>query len=150
MTARPTTDSSGSDGPDEDSSKKDGAKTSLATLIFHHSITVLILLLFVVLGAWGYLNLHTTEFFGTIDRAALEAQLQPTLETAQQQRLHHALEVYALLHDRYPSQFGELVNAGLLLPSDPYYPRGPDGWLYEPHSEGFTLEMRSHEDSHKE
>lgn len=148
MTSKPSPPSPDIDAQSAtDDAQKPADKPGLATLIFHHSITVLILVLFGVLGIWGYLNLQTTEFFGTIDRAELESQLQPSLETAQRQRLAVALEVYALTHDRYPTQLIELVNTGLLLPSDPYYPRGSDGWFYESHSEGFTLRAHSRDDA---
>ncbi len=131
----------------DDTTEADARKVGITTLIVHHSITVLILVLFLGLGVWSYLNFQNTDFFASVDRVELEAQLQPSLESAQQSRLEVALEVYALLNDRYPTRFEELVNAGLLLPSDLYYPRGPQSWLYEPHADGFTLESRPPDNS---
>lgn len=122
-------------------------KTGLATLILHHSITVLILILVLALGVWSYLNFQGTEFFAAIDRAGFEAELHPALDEAQRQRLNSAIETYGLLNDRYPTHLDDLLDAGLLLPSDLYYPRGPDSWSYERHSDGFSLEPNMSDDT---
>ena len=129
---------------DDDSSSK-GPPAGVATLILHHSITVLILVMVIGLGVWSYLNLQSTDLFASVDRAELEAELHPPLTTAQSQRIETAAEVYHLVYDAYPSNLDELVEAGFLLPSDVYYPRGHNSWSYERHTEGFTLEQVSHD-----
>lgn len=118
------------------------ARAGLATLILHHSITVLILILFVWLGTWAYLNFQKTDFFATVDRAAIEDGLRPTLEASQKQRLEVALQVYHHLESRYPGRLTELVDAGLLFESDLYYPQGPSQWLYERSGDSFILERQ--------
>ena len=122
-------------------------KPGIAELILHHIITVLILVLFVGLGAWSYLNFQSAEFFSSVDQQALQEELQPSLQAAQHSRLQTAIEVYTLLHDRHPPRLDDLVSSGLLMPSDLYYPRGPESWVYEPHSDGFTLSPKPPEPS---
>lgn len=117
-------------------------KTGLLTIIVHHSITVLILVLFLALGVWSYLNLQATEFFTTVDHDELEAELYPPLEHAQKQRLQTAIETYSLRHDRYPRRLSDLTDeAGLLHSSDLYYPRDVEYWAYQAGGEGYSLEM---------
>lgn len=140
MTTEPPNQAPGSDDSSVD--PDDARNVGLITLVVHHSITVLILVVFLALGVWSYLNFQDSDFFTTVDRAQLEAELQPSLQAAQQTRLEVALEVYSLVHDRYPTRFEELTDTGLLLPSDLYYPQGPASWNYEPHSEGFDLAPR--------
>ncbi len=121
--------------------KPAAAKAGLFTIILHHSITVLILVLFLSLGVWAYLNLQTTEFFSTLDYDDLEAHFYPPLEETQRQRLETALEVYSLRYDRYPTSLNQLTEAGLLLPSDLYYPRGLSEWAYETRGDEYSLQL---------
>lgn len=138
----PTTSSKMPPPPDEpgDDASRAPKKPGVATLILHHSITVLILILVLALGVWSYLNFQGTDFFAAIDRDAFEAELHPSLDDAQHRRFSTAIETYGLLNDRYPTHLDDLVEEGLLLPSDLYYPRGPDSWSYERQSDGFLLE----------
>ena len=114
-------------------------KASIATLLLHHSITVLILILLLGLGVWSYLNFQQAEFFATVDRQALRAHVEPPLTDAQQARITNAVEVWRLLHNRPPASLDDLVDQGLLLPSDLYYPRARPLWHYERRPEGYTL-----------
>ncbi len=114
-------------------------KTSVATLLLHHSITVLILSLLLGLGVWSYLNFKNADFFATVDRQALRAHIEPPLIEAQRQRITNAVEISTLLHNRPPARLDDLVDQGLLLPSDLYYPRANPLWHYERHPEGYTL-----------
>lgn len=118
-------------------------RTGLITLIIHHSITVLILILFIGLATWGYLTFGKTDFFATVDHAAIQDGLRPTLEAAQRERLQVALAVYHHLESRYPGRLTELVEAGLLLESDLYYPQGAALWSYERSGDNFILERQS-------
>lgn len=129
--------------PTSELSASSAPKTGLLTVIIHHSITVLILVLFLALGVWAYLNVQATEFFSTIDHDDLEARFYPPLEEAQQQRYETALEVYALRHDRYPTRLDELAGTGLLLPSDLYYPRGPEYWTYDTRGDSYVLQLET-------
>lgn len=113
----------------------------LLPLILHHSITVLIMVLVLTLGVWGYLNFRDAEFFTAVDRHQLEATLQPSLVEAQQQRLSAAVEVYALIHNRYPSHLRELVDQELLTADDLYYPAGRNVWSYELVGDSFELQF---------
>lgn len=119
------------------------SQAGLATLLLHHSITVLILIMATGLGTWAYLTFQKTDFFATVDRSAIEEGLRPTLEASQKQRLEAALQVYLHMENRYPGRLTELLDAGLLLDSDLYYPRGPSRWFYERRGDSFLLERRS-------
>ena len=116
-------------------------KNGLAALVIHHSITVLILVLFLALGVWGYLTFQSTDFFASVDRSEFEAELRPALVEAQHQRLEVALHVANHLNGRYPGRLAELVEMGLLLESDLYYPSGGLQWLYTRQGDSFTLEL---------
>lgn len=134
--------------PSDQSGRDETSKgTGVIALIVHHAITVLILVLVLGLSVWGYLNFQDTEFFATVDTEEFDARLHPPLQRAQTQRLEVALEVYSLVYDSHPVQLRELVDAGLLLPSDLYYPRGSDSWSYERRGDGFRLEPGSAEDA---
>lgn len=134
--------------PAQPQSSDDGKPNSgLVAIIIHHSITVLILIMVIGLVVWGYLNFQDSDFFATVDRAEFDAQLHPPLQQAQSQRLNSALEVYSLVYREYPPQLDDLVRTGLLVPSDLYYPRGPDSWTYQRHGDSFTLEPSSIADS---
>ena len=115
------------------------SRPGVTTLIIHHSITVLILVLFLSLGTWAFLTYRSTEFFATVDRAEFQAQLRPPLVEAQRQRITAAIHVFDHLHDRHPTQLQELVDAGLLLASDLYYPQQRLLWDYQSLSDGFLL-----------
>jgi hypothetical protein len=114
-------------------------KAGIATLLLHHSITVLILILLLGLGVWSYLNFQHADFFATVDRQALRTHIEPPLIEAQQQRITNAIEVSTLLNNRPPPALDDLVDQGLLLPSDLYYPRANPLWHYERHPEGYAL-----------
>ena len=130
---------------DDSNSVSDSA--GLLTIVVHHSITVLILVLLLGIGVWSYLNFQETEFFATVDREARDSALHPPLDRAQKQRIETSLEVYSLLHDRYPNNLDELVSAGLLVPSDLYYPRGRDSWTYERHGDEYALDSLTDDDA---
>lgn len=121
--------------PDADAQTNGG----LLTVVIHHSITVLILVLMLALGIWGYLNFQNTELIATVDRDQLEAELIPPLERAQQRRIEVGLEVHSLLFNSHPTQLDELTSTGLLLSSDLYYPRGPHSWSYQRRGDGYEL-----------
>lgn len=128
--------------PAQEASTKPVPKAGLATLVLHHSITALILILFLALGVWGYLTFRTDDFFASVDRAEFEAELRPPLVEAQRQRLVMAIEVANLLHGQYPRNLEELVEQGLLQDSDLYYPRGREQWVYNRFGDGFTLDRQ--------
>lgn len=141
---QPTPQSSGS--PDRQPRDDGEASTGLIALIVHHSITVLILVLVLGLSIWGYLNFQDTDFFATVDTEQFDARLHPPLERAQAQRIEVSLEVYSLVYDSHPVQLQEVVDAGLLVPADLYYPRGPGSWSYERLGDGYRLEPAVDED----
>jgi hypothetical protein len=111
----------------------------IAALIVHHSITVLILVLFLALGVWSYLTFQNADFFASVDRQAHVNELRPAVVEAQSQRLHFAIEVYQQLTGRTPGSLNELVEMGFLRESDLYYPGGPNIWVYERLPDGFRL-----------
>lgn len=118
--------------------------TGLATMVIHYSITVIIMVLLLALGVWGYLNFRNSDFFATVDRQQVQAQVEPPLIEAQHQRLSAAIEVWILVHGRPPASLEELVDRGLLLPSDLYYPRAGPLWHYERLPENYVLVERAH------
>lgn len=131
-------------------SEKTPPKTGFAVLIVHHSVTVIILVLFLSLGVWGYLTFRNTDFFTTVDRSELNDQIRPPVIEAQRQRLVFAIQVFAHLHDRYPARLEELVETGLLLPSDLVYPGNSVHWNYQRGPDGFSLDWASSPDHETE
>jgi hypothetical protein len=119
--------------------KSSDKKPGLATLVLHHSVTFLILVLFLALGVWSYLTFQDTDFFATVDHQAFAEELSPPLVESQRQRLTFAIDVARQLTGRTPSTLNELVEMGFLLESDLYYPGGPDRWVYERLAEGYSL-----------
>ncbi len=129
--------------PDAESSTDAGEarpRTSLVTLLLHHSITVIILVLFLAIAVWAYLNIQSADFLGSVDHETLEADLTPSLQAAQHQRVVNALTIYELLENRYPRQLRDLVESELLLTSDLYYPSPLERWDYT--VSGTTYELR--------
>lgn len=122
------------------------ANRGIATLIIHHSITVLILILFVSLGTWSYLTFRITAFFAPVDRAEIDAQITPPTEIAQHQRISFAIDVFIHLYDRPPARLEELTELNLLLPSDLYYPGKTLRWDYERNANGFVLRRHASAD----
>ncbi|RAL23611.1 hypothetical protein DL240_05480 [Lujinxingia litoralis] len=118
-----------------------GRPSGLAVLVLHHSVTVVILVLFIGIGVWSYLTFQKTDFFVAVDRDNLQAQLSPPLLEAQRQRIDMALQVYARIHEHYPANLRELVDQGLLLPSDLYYPAGSELWAYQRDVDSFELTL---------
>ena len=123
-------------------SRAERAGAPLAALIVHHSITFLILVLFLALGVWAYLTFQDEEFFATVDRQAFEEELRPSQIEAQHQRLDFAIQVARQLTGRTPASLDELVEMGFLLESDLYYPRGPNQWVFERTPDGYILQRR--------
>ncbi|TXD37666.1 hypothetical protein FRC98_08225 [Lujinxingia vulgaris] len=119
-----------------------GKRAGLATLVLHHSVTVIILVLFIGIGVWSYLTFQKTDFFVQVDRDDLQARLTPPLIEAQRQRIEMAIATSYRLEDRYPASLQELVDRGLLLQSDLYYPSATELWLYSRGVDSFELTLQ--------
>ncbi|MFU8804932.1 MAG: hypothetical protein ACNA8W_14055 [Bradymonadaceae bacterium] len=115
---------------------RDGAVTAM---ILHHTITLVILSLLIAMGFWSYVTFSTTDFFADVDRMEYGSRMEPYLVEAQRQRITAALEVSYRIHDRYPTTLQGLVEAGLLLPSDLYYPAGRTQWEYRRQDQMYQL-----------
>ena len=115
---------------------RDGA---VGAMILHHTITAVILCSLIAIGVWSYLTFSQTDFFASVDRAEHGAKLEPYLVEAQRQRIASALDVAYGLDNRYPVSLEGLVDAGLLLPADLYYPAGRDRWEYRRYDQRYVL-----------
>lgn len=114
-------------------------KSGLGTLLLHHSITALILILLLGLGVWSYLTFLNKDYFATVDHEAFSEHIEPPLIEAQRQRIINAIEVWSLEHSQPPSTLRDLVDQGLLVTADLYSPRGNRAWHYERLPENYQL-----------
>ncbi len=124
-----------------DSSSKRAPKASLWTILLHHSVTVIILVLFLAISIWAYLNVQGADFLGQVDHETMESELTPHLQAAQKLRVERALSIYERLENRYPRRLVELEQAGLLLTTDLTYPTDLETWDYSPSGSGYQLHM---------
>jgi hypothetical protein len=128
--------------PADQHASTEQASDALGAVVLHHTVTALMLALIIALGVWAYLTFRKTHFFepaGTHDDSRLEAFALD----AQMQRIRFSLRVYFRFDGRYPAELANLVERGLLLPSDLYYPSGAGRYTYRRNASGYTLELRS-------
>lgn len=121
----------------EKATKKGGG---LGAVVLHHTVTALMLALILALGVWAYLTFRKTSFFQAPDADA-NSRVEAHALQAQLQRIRFGLSVYFRLDGRYPAALDELVERGLLLPSDLFYPTGKARYDYQRTASGFTLEL---------
>ncbi|QDG54644.1 hypothetical protein FIV42_29035 [Persicimonas caeni] len=121
-----------------------GAKQSsgFGAVVLHHTVTALMLALILALGVWAYLTFRKTSFFEAPDDEA-NTRVEAHALQAQLQRIRFGLGVYFRFDGRYPAALEELVERGLLLPSDLYYPSGTARYDYQRTASGYTLELAS-------
>lgn len=112
----------------------------LGAVVLHHTVTAVMLALIIALGVWAYLTFRNTSFFQSPD-ARVDSRVESYALEAQLQRIHFALSVYFRLDGRYPADLAEVVERGLLLRSDLYYPSGRDRIAYGRTATGYTLEL---------
>ncbi len=115
-------------------------KGALGAVVLHHTVTALMLVLILALGVWAYLTFRKTSFFQPPDARA-HTRVDAYALLAQRQRIRFALGVYFRLDGRYPRSLDELVQRGLLLPSDLYYPAGEGHFRYRRTASGYALEI---------
>ncbi len=118
---------------------KNPKPSSLGVVIFHHTITVFILLLLLGVGVWSYLTFSTSSFFVPGNAAATPPAAQSHIVQAQLRRIATTLETYEVIHERYPARLEELVESGLLLPSDLYYPLVNKTYHYVRYQQSYDL-----------
>lgn len=126
----------------EQSGDADQPRRGVGAVVLHHTVTVLMLVLILAMGVWGYLTFRKTSFFQKPD-AQVSTRTEAYALRAQVRRIRVALRVYFRLDGRYPSNLTELVDRGLLLPSDLYYPSGKGRYAYQRTASGFQLELES-------
>ncbi len=115
---------------------------ALGAVVLHHTVTALMLALIIALGVWAYLTFRKTSFFEAPDAQA-STRVEAYSLQAQLQRIRFGLAVYFRLDGRYPAALDELVERGLLLPSDLYYPSGNGRYDYRRTASGYKLELSS-------
>ena len=116
----------------------------MGAVVLHHTVTALMLVLIIALGVWAYLTFRKTSFFHAPD-AEVGSRTESYALAAQNQRIRFALRVYFRLDGRYPAALDELVERGLLLPSDLFYPSGTGSFDYKRTASGYTLEIQPSE-----
>ncbi|MBA2662616.1 MAG: hypothetical protein H0U74_10005 [Bradymonadaceae bacterium] len=121
--------------------KKKTKHSNAGVVVFHHSITIFLLLLLLGVGTWSYLTFNKSSFFTTGAVNARAATYHAHLVEAQLYRISTALEVAYVVQERYPAQLDELVEMGLLLPSDLYYPLGIQGYDYARDQKSYRLRV---------
>ncbi|MFP4599275.1 MAG: hypothetical protein ACLFVJ_13535 [Persicimonas sp.] len=119
---------------------KGGSGGGLGAVVLHHTVTAVMLALIIALGVWAYLTFRSTSFFQPPD-AKVDSRVESYALEAQLQRIHFALGVYFRLDGRYPADLAEVVERGLLLRSDLYYPSGRERLAYGRTASGYTLEL---------
>lgn len=129
------------DKPTQKTAPKKSKTSSLGVVIFHHTITVFILLLLLGVGVWSYLTFSTSSFFVPGNAAATPPAAQSHIIQAQLQRIATTLETYEVIHERYPARLEELVDSGLLLPSDLYYPLVNKTYHYVRYQQSYDLSV---------
>jgi hypothetical protein len=117
----------------------DSPGAGLGAVVLHHTVTALLLVLIIALGVWAYLTFRKTNFFETPDPSAVTRVQTYALE-AQASRIRFALGVHYRLDGRYPADLSDLVERGLLLSSDLYYPAGTAALSYRRTASGYALE----------
>jgi hypothetical protein len=122
---------------------KSGEKSrGLGAVVLHHTVTAFMLALMIAIGVWSYLTFRETSFFESADETAT-SRVSYYAAVAQRDRIESALEVHFRLHEKYPASLDVLVERGLLLESDLYYPSDDFEYEYERVGEDFTLELGS-------
>jgi hypothetical protein len=114
----------------------------LGAVVLHHTVTAFMLALMIAIGVWSYLTFRETSFFQPPDESATSRVTYFTA-VAQQERIKSALQVHFRLHDEYPASLDVLVERGLLLESDLYYPASKFEYEYERVGDSFTLKLVS-------
>lgn len=130
------------DSPDSSAETAPQAKSGrgLGAVVLHHTVTALMLVLILALGVWAYLTFRKADFFEGPDQESV-SRLDHYGTLAQGQRIRFALRVYYRLDGRYPANLQELVDRGLLLQSDLYYPSREEGYGYERTGSGYRLRL---------
>lgn len=114
----------------------------LGAVVLHHTVTALMLALMIGIGVWSYLTFRETSFFQAADESATSRVTYFAAE-AQVERIHTALDTFLRLNGQYPASLDVLVEHGLLLESDLYYPAGKYEYEYERSGDSFTLDIGS-------
>lgn len=128
--------------PTDDSPAEATEDGGLGAVVLHHTVTALLLVLVVALGVWAYLTFRKSNFFEPPDPDAV-TEVQSFALEAQMNRIRFALGVYYRLDGRYPADLSDLVERGLLLSSDLYYPAGASALSYRRTASGYVLERAS-------
>ncbi len=115
--------------------------TSLSVIVFHHAITVFILLLLLGVGVWSYLTFSKSSFFVPGNTSNTPPAAHTHIVQAQLKRIATTLETFEVIHERYPARLEELVDAGLLLPSDLYYPLASNSYHYARYQQSYELSL---------
>ncbi|MGM0558698.1 MAG: hypothetical protein ACQEVA_20095 [Myxococcota bacterium] len=121
--------------------KKSKAR-GLGAVVLHHTVTAFMLALMIAIGVWSYLTFRETSFFQSADESAT-SRVTSFAAVAQKERIESALHVHFRLHDEYPASLNILVERGLLLESDLYYPASTFEYEYERVGDSFTLKLVS-------
>lgn len=128
--------------PKQSSEKPTRGRSGLGAVVLHHTVTALMIALILALGVWAYLTFRKTSFFEAPD-ANTSSRVEAYAREAQLDRIGFALEVHFRLDGRYPASLDDLVQRGLLLPSDLYYPSGEGVYAYQRTGGGYTLDLKS-------
>ena len=114
----------------------------LGAVVLHHTVTAFMLALMLAIGVWAYLTFRDTSFFQSADESAT-SRVSYHAAVAQKHRIESALEVHVRLHEKYPPSLDILVERGLLLESDLYYPSDAFEYDYKRVGDGYTLDIKS-------
>lgn len=117
------------------------APSGTGVVVIHHMVTLLIIVVCLAFGVWSYLSFKNTSFFVPVEKGT-ERSLQSFMVTAQNERLHAAIQTYFKMKAEYPTYLKNLVEAKILETDDLHYPPNAE-FKYEKLTHSYTLNVHN-------
>ena len=124
-----------------DEAEDEELNRGIGAVVLHHTVTAMMLALMIAIAVWAYLTFRESSFFQSPDESETSRVMAYSAK-AQVRRIESALEVHLRLHGEYPPSLDVLVDRGLLLESDLYYPADEFEYKYERGVDSYTLTIQ--------